>query len=47
MPLDHDQRNTLNVGGNVTLPWRSYGVANIYDGSGFTKVFPGAPYPGT
>ena len=22
-PLDHDQRNTLNVGGDVTLPWRS------------------------
>ena len=22
--LDHDQRNTLNVGSNVTLPWQAY-----------------------
>jgi hypothetical protein len=45
-PLDHDQRNTLNVGGDVTLPWRSYASANVYYGSGFTNAFPGAPYPG-
>jgi Carboxypeptidase regulatory-like domain/TonB-dependent Receptor Plug Domain len=34
-PLDHDQRNTLNVGAQVTLPWRSYVSANMYYGSGF------------
>jgi len=45
-PLDHDQRNTLNVGGDVTLPWRSYASTNVYYGSGFTNAFPGAPYPG-
>jgi len=45
-PLDHDQRNTLNVGGTVSLPWRSYGSANVYYGSGFTNGFPGQPYPG-
>jgi hypothetical protein len=45
-PLDHDQRNTLNVGGTVTLPWRSYASTNVYYGSGFSNAFPGAPYPG-
>ncbi len=45
-PLDHDQRNTLNVGGDVTLPWRAYASTNIYYGSGFTNAFPGHPYPG-
>ena len=45
-PLDHDQRNTLNVGGDVTLPWRSYASTNVYYGSGFGNGFPGAPYPG-
>ncbi len=45
-PLDHDQRNTLNVGGDVTLPWRSYASTNVYYGSGFTNAFPGEPYPG-
>jgi hypothetical protein len=44
--LDHDQRNTLNVGGDVTLPWRSYVSTNVYYGSGFTNAFPGQPYPG-
>ncbi len=34
-PLDHDQRNTLNVGGDYTLPWRSYASTNVYYGSGF------------
>ena len=33
--LDHDQRNTLHVGGNFTLPWRSYASTDIYYGSGF------------
>jgi len=44
--LDHDQRNTLNIGGEVTLPWRSYGSTNVYYGSGFSNAFPGQPYPG-
>jgi outer membrane receptor for ferrienterochelin and colicin len=46
-PLDHDQRNTLNVGGDVTLPWRAYASTNVYYGSGFTNAFQGQPYPGT
>jgi hypothetical protein len=45
-PLDHDQRNTLNVGGDVSLPWRSYASTNVYYGSGFSNAFPGEPYPG-
>ena len=45
-PLDHDQRNTLNVGGDVSLPWRSYASTNVYYGSGFSNAFPGQPYPG-
>ncbi|HEX3739909.1 MAG TPA: TonB-dependent receptor [Terriglobales bacterium] len=45
-PLDHDQRNTLNVGGTVALPWRTIASTNIYYGSGFTNAFPGQPYPG-
>lgn len=45
-PLDHDQRNTLNVGGVVTLPWRSFASTNVYYGSGFSNAFPGQPYPG-
>jgi TonB dependent receptor/Carboxypeptidase regulatory-like domain/TonB-dependent Receptor Plug Domain len=45
-PLDHDQRNTLNVGGDVSLPWHSYASTNVYYGSGFHNGFPGQPYPG-
>jgi TonB dependent receptor len=45
-PLDHDQRNTLNLGGEVTLPGHSYASTNLYYGSGFTNAFPGQPYPG-
>ena len=45
-PLDHDQRNTLNVGGNVALPSHSFASTNVYYGSGFTNAFPGQPYPG-
>jgi hypothetical protein len=44
--LDHDQRNTLNLGGDVTLPWNSYASTNVYYGSGFANGFPGHPYPG-
>ena len=48
-PLDHDQRNTLNVGGDVSLPWHSYASTNVYYGSGFTNGengTPGWPYQG-
>ena len=45
-PLDHDQRNTLNLGGDMTLPWRVYASTNIYYGSGFSNAFPGEPYSG-
>jgi hypothetical protein len=44
--LDHDQRNTLNIGAEATLPWRSYATTNVYYGSGFSNAFPGNPYPG-
>jgi hypothetical protein len=44
-PLDHDQRNTLNIGGDITLPWQSHASTNVYYGSGFSNAFPGAPYP--
>ncbi len=33
--LDHDQRNTLHVGGTLSLPWRSYASTDVYYGSGF------------
>jgi len=45
-PLDHDQRNTLSVGGDVSLPWRSWASTNVNYGSGFHNGFPGQPYPG-
>ena len=45
-PLDHDQRHTLNIGGDITLPRRAYLSTNVYYGSGFTNAFPGQPYPG-
>lgn len=45
-PLDHDQRNTLNVGGDIALPWHSRASTNVYYGSGFSNAFPGQPYPG-
>jgi outer membrane receptor protein involved in Fe transport len=35
--LDHDQRNTLHIGGNVNLPWRAYASTDVYYGSGFTN----------
>jgi hypothetical protein len=41
--LDHDQRNTLNVGGDVTLPWHSYASTNVYYGSGFSNGLAGVP----
>jgi outer membrane receptor for ferrienterochelin and colicin len=45
-PLDHDQRNTLNLGGDVTLPWRSFASTNVSYGSGFHNGFIGQPFPG-
>ncbi|MGC2163528.1 MAG: TonB-dependent receptor [Silvibacterium sp.] len=46
--LDHDQRNTLNVGVNGNLPYRAYGSFNIYYGSGFSNGYqdPPSPYTG-
>jgi outer membrane receptor protein involved in Fe transport len=38
--LDHDQRNTLHVGGNVALPWRSYASTDVYYASGFSNGMP-------
>jgi hypothetical protein len=45
-PVDHDQRNTLNLGFNATLPWQAYASTNVYYGSGFHNGFPNALYPG-
>ncbi len=35
--LDHDQRNTLNVGAQVDLPWQTFISGNAYYGSGFSN----------
>lgn len=40
--LDHDQRNTLNVGFDVNLPWQTFASTNVYYGSGFSN---GSPPP--
>jgi hypothetical protein len=48
-PVDHDQRNTLNIGFNGILPWKTYASTNVYYGSGFTNGLYGTPqdqYPG-
>jgi len=45
-PVDHDQRNTLNLGANAILPWRAFASTNVYYGSGFTNGDPDAQYPG-
>jgi hypothetical protein len=45
-PVDHDQRNTLNVGFTATLPWQSFASTNVYYGSGFTNGIQDAQYPG-
>jgi hypothetical protein len=46
-PVDHDQRNTLNVGFNANLPFRATASTNIYYGSGFHNgnPDPATPYP--
>ncbi|HWY26989.1 MAG TPA: TonB-dependent receptor [Candidatus Angelobacter sp.] len=46
-PLDHDQRNTLNVGFNAALPWRAFASSNVSYGSGFTNGSPNAQFPGS
>jgi len=40
--LDHDQRNTLNIGFEANLLWRTFVAGNIYYGSGFSN---GSPPP--
>jgi TonB dependent receptor/Carboxypeptidase regulatory-like domain/TonB-dependent Receptor Plug Domain len=35
--LDHDQRNTANVGLDANLPWQAFASANVYYGSGFSN----------
>ena len=46
-PVDHDQRNTLNVGFNATPPAHAFASTNVYYGSGFTNGDPDptTPYP--
>jgi outer membrane receptor protein involved in Fe transport len=46
--LDHDQRNTLNLGFNGHLPYRITGSFNVYYGSGFSNgdQDPPSPYSG-
>lgn len=41
--LDHDQRNTLHLGGQCTLPWHSYASTDVYYASGFTNGDPTVP----
>jgi len=43
--LDHDQRNTLNVGFNGNLPYRITGSFNVYYGSGFSNGDQQPPSP--
>ena len=38
--LDHDQRNTLHVGGTLSLPRRSFASTDVYYGSGFANGNP-------
>jgi hypothetical protein len=46
-PLDHDQRNTLNLGMNANLPFHLFGAFNVYYGSGFSNGYTDAPSPYT
>ncbi len=41
--LDHDQRNTLHIGGQFSLPWRAYASTDISYASGFTNGDPSRP----
>jgi outer membrane cobalamin receptor len=44
--LDHDQRNTLHLGGELTLPWRISASTDISYASGFTNGDPTPANPG-
>jgi len=46
-PVDHDQRNTLNVGFNAILPFHTMASTNVQYGSGFHngRPDPTTPYP--
>jgi outer membrane cobalamin receptor len=46
-PVDHDQRNTLNVGFNASLPFHTTASTNVYYGSGFVNgdPDPATPFP--
>jgi hypothetical protein len=44
-PLDHDQRDTLNVGFNARLPWHAFASGNYYFGSGFHNGNPDSATP--
>ncbi|WP_109484542.1 TonB-dependent receptor [Occallatibacter savannae] len=49
VPVDHDQRHTLNTGFTAKLPMRSWFASNVYYGSGFANGLAGAnvgPYNG-
>ena len=37
IPLDHDQRNTLNTGFTANLPMHTWFATNVYYGSGFSN----------
>jgi TonB dependent receptor/Carboxypeptidase regulatory-like domain/TonB-dependent Receptor Plug Domain len=43
--LDHDQRNTLNIGFDANLPRGVFTAANVYYGSGFSNGSPNAQFP--
>lgn len=43
-PLDHDQRNTLSIGADVSLPWRAFASTNVTYGSGLTNGDPPPDY---
>lgn len=43
--LDHDQRNTLNMGFDGHLPRRAYASFNVYYGSGFSNGYASPPSP--
>jgi outer membrane cobalamin receptor len=44
--LDHDQRNTLHIGGEYALPWHAYASADISYASGLANGTPTAANPG-
>ena len=44
--LDHDQRATLHIGAQYTLPWNSYASTDVYYASGFTNGSPSPANPG-